>query len=130
MAYEKQTWVCGETITADKLNHIEDGLENCCGSSGGSEPLIVRFTNTAPPPSSGSGDVDNVPYYDKTYGEIETAMLQGNTVLIELYSNGEAIPDMYTTVVVFGRRQLVDGINNRYKATDADSVIYMFSSGE
>lgn len=26
MAYEKHTWVCGETITADKMNHIEDGI--------------------------------------------------------------------------------------------------------
>lgn len=26
MAYEKQTWVTGETITADKLNHMEDGI--------------------------------------------------------------------------------------------------------
>lgn len=33
MSYEKQTWVCGETITADKLNHIEEGIENCCGSA-------------------------------------------------------------------------------------------------
>ena len=27
MSYEKQTWVTGETITAEKLNHIEDGVE-------------------------------------------------------------------------------------------------------
>lgn len=27
MAYSKQTWVTGDVITADKLNHIEDGLE-------------------------------------------------------------------------------------------------------
>lgn len=33
MAYEKQTWECGETITAEKLNHIEDGIESA--SSGG-----------------------------------------------------------------------------------------------
>lgn len=26
MAYEKQTWECGETISADKLNHMEDGI--------------------------------------------------------------------------------------------------------
>lgn len=26
MAYEKQTWQTGETITAQKLNHIEDGI--------------------------------------------------------------------------------------------------------
>lgn len=28
MAYEKQTWNNGDIITADKLNHIEDGIEN------------------------------------------------------------------------------------------------------
>lgn len=40
MAYEKHTWVCGETITAEKLNNIEEGIEEalaCCG--GGTEPL-------------------------------------------------------------------------------------------
>ena len=26
MAYEKQTWVTGDTITAEKLNHMEDGI--------------------------------------------------------------------------------------------------------
>lgn len=31
MAYEKQTWECGETITAEKLNHMEDGIANCGG---------------------------------------------------------------------------------------------------
>ena len=28
MSYTKQTWQTGEVITADKLNHIEDGVEN------------------------------------------------------------------------------------------------------
>ena len=28
MAYEKQTWNSGDIITADKLNHIEDGISN------------------------------------------------------------------------------------------------------
>lgn len=31
MAYEKQTWVCGDVVTADKLNHMEDGIAECCG---------------------------------------------------------------------------------------------------
>lgn len=26
MSYEKQTWTSGEVITAEKLNHIEDGV--------------------------------------------------------------------------------------------------------
>lgn len=28
MAYEKQTWVTGEIITEEKLNHMEDGIVN------------------------------------------------------------------------------------------------------
>lgn len=31
MSYDKQTWVNGEVITAEKLNHIEDGIENSSG---------------------------------------------------------------------------------------------------
>ena len=27
-AYEKQTWIDGETITKEKLNHIEEGIIN------------------------------------------------------------------------------------------------------
>lgn len=34
MAYEKQTWECGETISADKLNHMEDGIANSGGDAG------------------------------------------------------------------------------------------------
>lgn len=48
MAYTKQTWETGEVITADKLNHIEDGIEN--NNSGyeivESEQLILDETIT------------------------------------------------------------------------------------
>lgn len=37
MAYEKQEWKTGDTITAEKMNHIEDGIE--CGC-----PLIIYAT--------------------------------------------------------------------------------------
>ena len=36
MAYEPKTWECGETITADALNNLEEGVQEaleCC--SGG-----------------------------------------------------------------------------------------------
>lgn len=28
MAYTKQTWQCGDTISAEKLNHMEDGISD------------------------------------------------------------------------------------------------------
>lgn len=33
MSYEPTVWACGDVITAEALNHIEQGLEECC--SGG-----------------------------------------------------------------------------------------------
>ena len=41
MAYVKQNWECGEMITADKLNHMEDGI-----AAGGSttEPFPMNYT--------------------------------------------------------------------------------------
>lgn len=33
MAYEKQNWKCGDIVSAEKLNHMEDGIAECC--SGG-----------------------------------------------------------------------------------------------
>lgn len=35
MAYEKHEWVNNETITASKLNNIEDGIEEAAQSGGG-----------------------------------------------------------------------------------------------
>ncbi len=29
MSYEKHTWQTGETITAEKLNNLENGLADC-----------------------------------------------------------------------------------------------------
>ena len=38
MAYSRNTWVCGDVISAQKLNNIEDGIEEaleCCGGDAG-----------------------------------------------------------------------------------------------
>lgn len=35
MAYEKQTWETGDVITAEKLNHMESGIEDGGGGGGG-----------------------------------------------------------------------------------------------
>lgn len=59
MAYEKQTWACGDTITADKLNHMEDGIAN---AGGGSESLMVTETKS-----------DDKRVLDKTWQEIYDA---------------------------------------------------------
>ena len=66
MAYEKQTWNTGDTITAEKLNHMEEGIT---GAGGGA--LIVNKV---------FGESSD--YLDKTYAEIKSAMMDGKTVLV------------------------------------------------
>lgn len=44
MAYEKQTWVCGETITADKLNHMEDGIAEASGGGTAGYECTEEYT--------------------------------------------------------------------------------------
>lgn len=46
MAYEPKTWECGETITADALNHLEQGVANA--SEGGDTAVyeLTRDTTT------------------------------------------------------------------------------------
>lgn len=61
MAYTKQTWACGDEITAEKLNHIEDGIENAGGGT-----LVVHFT-------TGSETSESAVVMDKTWQEIYDA---------------------------------------------------------
>lgn len=72
MAYEKQTWECGEVISAEKLNHMEEGIEECC--SGGGEPFIVTFTNTSSDPYAPTFTAD------KTFEEVANAIENGKVV--------------------------------------------------
>ena len=45
MAYTPKTWQCGETIMADDLNHMEQGI----AQGGGGEPLEITITKTEDP---------------------------------------------------------------------------------
>ena len=73
MAYEKQTWSCGDVVTAEKMNHIENGIEECCG--GGSTPLVINVTKYA--------DYDEGTYtytWDGDAAQLRAAWLQGQTI--------------------------------------------------
>ena len=72
MSYEKQTWTTGDVITAEKLNHLEDGIE-----SGGM--MIVTITGN---------DTDGYTS-DKTFAEIEAAYLTMLLVVRYIIDDGE-----------------------------------------
>lgn len=66
MAYTPKTWQCDDTITADELNRMEQGIAEASQSGGGTEPLIVNVNVT----TEGS---DTVYTLDKTWQEIYDA---------------------------------------------------------
>jgi len=71
MSYEKQTWNNGDIISAEKLNHIEDGIES--SGTGSGNVFIVNCTN----------DKDHTEYVlDKTWEQIHEAMNSGLAVFI------------------------------------------------
>ena len=67
MAYSKQTWATGDTITAEKLNHMEDGI-------GSSDLFILTFTITA-----GNDGLEAT--CDKTFSELAAAIEEEKTIL-------------------------------------------------
>lgn len=81
MAYEKQTWNTGDIITADKLNHMEDGIDGI---------LVVTITDTV--------DLENPQTHtitgDYTYAEISAAIDAGKDVILKESSNN-GISDSY-----------------------------------
>lgn len=87
MSYEKQTWVTGETITQEKLNHMEDGIEEADNN----RALIVGFSKYDP---------DEEEYtLNKTWGEIRDASLTGPVILVDNYNDYSGVSE----VMVFYR---------------------------
>ena len=69
MSYTKQTWATGDTITAAKLNHMEDGI-----AGGGA--LMANLVGDA---------------LDKTWSEIDTAIRNGIPCLYAEISETETL---------------------------------------
>lgn len=83
MTYIKQTWATGDVITAEKLNHMEDGIA-------GGTLVIGGF----------SFDGDNVTgTADKTWQEIDDAMEAGvRCIIVYDYMSGHKQLDVEETV--------------------------------
>ncbi|MEE0897930.1 MAG: hypothetical protein U0L88_09930, partial [Acutalibacteraceae bacterium] len=69
MAYQKQTWRCGEVVTADKLNHMEDGIENATGFSCNDEWVTLTEESV----TTVLKEEDPFPYGSLSYAEFITA---------------------------------------------------------
>lgn len=72
MAYEKQTWATGDTVTAAKLNHIEDGIA-------ANNKFIVTLTPTS---------LDYSGTMDKTVAQINEAYEAGMEIWFRVILSG------------------------------------------
>ena len=112
MAYTKQTWQCGDTITADRLNHMEDGIAECC--SGGSEPLFLEVTEERQATASEcEGIGGTVKVYNHTYQEVYDAIMAGQNIFMRINDGfGEFISLYYA--------DMISGYEIRIKALTGD----------
>lgn len=93
MAYEKQTWECGDTITAEKLNHMEDGIEGASNVSGSVRTVTKSIEVTAQS-------------HERRPFEVSFSELQGKTFLGIL---GVFPQNMDLDVVIFNGDYDTDG---------------------
>ena len=101
MSYTKQTWETGDVITAEKLNHMEDGIG---GTSGAGEILIIHVT------------YDNTgTFLDKTWQEIFDAMYEDGKICY--------VYDQYTdNNATYFNLDMVTGVFNMY--VSAETIQY------
>ena len=83
MSYTKQTWATGDTVTASKLNHMEDGI---AGAGGG---IVLDLVGTTTP-------------LTMTFEEIADAIGSGTNVYIK-NDNHEDWSSDYTSSCTLGR---------------------------
>ena len=69
MSYVKNTWQTGDIVTAEKLNHLEDGVASA-SSGGGGGTFVVTYSYQ---------EIEGEQYLvaDKTFAEIQNAMANG-----------------------------------------------------
>ena len=94
MSYTKQNWKTGDIISAEKLNHIEGGIEEAAQGGGGTgelsddikQALLSCFNNVAWTTLYGQDYYDDLynalyPYAPVTLESITAVFTQGSTVI-------------------------------------------------
>lgn len=124
MTYVKTNWKTGDTITADKLNNIENGIASS-GSGGG---FLVVTVST---PSGYNGKI-----LDKTYAEIKEALSAKIPVYIYEYTE-ETVEEIGITTnstifepIVIAEKQYNDEDESTYYRVSTNSTYAFFANSE
>lgn len=92
MSYTPHTWQAGETVTAEKLNVLEQGVAD----AGGGGTLLVTVTEQADTPSSGYTTVT----MNKTWQELRDAIVSGVTPVFCAHYVDEYVEDWNLVVIL------------------------------
>lgn len=86
MSYTKNTWANGDTITAEKLNHAEDGIHaadaaaasasSAASAAAAAAPLTIEFTLTM---DAGTGTLSGST--DADFSDAVSALAAGKTLI-------------------------------------------------
>lgn len=88
MAYEKQNWQTGEVITADKLNHMEDGI-------GEDSVFIINVRGDAPDSGTSYENVTS----DKTASQIMDAYLSNKQIIVSFVENSDEASKIFMPLI-------------------------------
>lgn len=124
MAYTPNVWKCGDTITADQLNRLEQAVaELSQGGGESSETLIIREQETQ--------EDENRLYFDKTFNEVYDALESGQRVIeVSGGSEGTIVGQMVITLAdanicaVFANHREGSFDTPHYYAEYADGYLY------
>jgi len=97
MAYTKQNWECGDLITADKMNHIEDGIEEA--SSGGGALVVTMTPRNATAEECSDGG--HVYEFSHSWQQMHDVIATGGQVWLRILT--ESV-DAYEAVLVCSSR--------------------------
>lgn len=104
MSYTPTVWQTGDIVTAEKLNHAENGIANA-GSA-----LIA----TVSPLGDTSSVIEYQSALDKTFTEIYTALSNGIPVYVKAVISSSGLSD-YSTVAMLGQVVSAFKYNDDYR---------------
>lgn len=77
MAYTPTNWQCGDVVTAEALNKIEQGIASASGGSSPTAPLILNVETDETDPQNPIVEITT------PYSEIKAAYLSGRAVILD-----------------------------------------------
>ena len=89
MAYTPTNWQCGDVVTAEALNKIEQGIASASGGSSPTAPLILNVETDETDPQNPIVEITT------PYSEIKAAYLSGRAVILDPVLTGKR----YTSII-------------------------------